>query len=155
MCLFFIHCENSQYETKWSRQAARMILCFCHFLKKRKRKYWVHPILQTREEQGEFHLLKELRNYPDHFQVYFKMSVVQFDMLLAILEPHIKRRSPNFCKSIDPEQQLACVWGRTLSLSLSLFVKQPFKDLDGWEKTQKMEPVPKKIMMNKSFGVSV
>ncbi len=51
-----------------------------------KRKHWVHSILKTREEQGEFHLLvKELRKYPDRFQVYFRMSVVQFDALLAVL----------------------------------------------------------------------
>ncbi len=34
-----------------------------------KRKYWVNPILKTREEKGEFHLLQELRNYPNHSQV--------------------------------------------------------------------------------------
>ncbi|XP_042273182.1 uncharacterized protein LOC121900727 [Thunnus maccoyii] len=76
--------------------------------RKRKRKYWVHPILRRCQEQGEFHLLiKELRNSPDRFQVYFRMSVVQFDTLLAILEPHIKKKTTNFRDPIDPEQRLA------------------------------------------------
>ncbi len=32
-------------------------------LEKRRRKYWVHSILKTRQEQGKFHLLiKKLQN---------------------------------------------------------------------------------------------
>jgi len=57
-------------------------------LKKRKikRKYWVHPILRLRREEGEFHfLIKELWDYPERFSVYFRMSVAQFDALLEIL----------------------------------------------------------------------
>ncbi len=50
----------------------------------------VHPILQYREE-GEFLLIKEQRDYCGRFKVYFRMSVAQFDALLAILEPHIKK----------------------------------------------------------------
>ncbi len=30
-----IHCKNSQYETKWSRQAVKTNLGFFHFLKKK------------------------------------------------------------------------------------------------------------------------
>ncbi len=74
-----------------------MILWFCHFC--------IHAILKIRQEQGVFHLLiRELHNYPDHFQVYFNMSVVQFNTLLAILGPHIKNKTNNFCKLIDREQ---------------------------------------------------
>ena len=76
--------------------------------RKRKRKYWVHPILRLRREEGEFHLLiKELRNYPKRFKIYLRMSVEQFDALLAILEPHIKKKTTNFREPIDPEQRLA------------------------------------------------
>ena len=80
------------------------------FLKreKRKRKYLVHdPILRLRREEGEFHLLiKELRNYPEQFKIYLRMSVEQFDALLAILEPHIKKKTTNFREPIDPGQRL-------------------------------------------------
>ncbi|KAI7806549.1 hypothetical protein IRJ41_007875 [Triplophysa rosa] len=83
-------------------------------LKKRKikRKYWVHPVLRLRNEEGEFHLLiMELRDYPDRFKIYFRMSVAQFDALLAILKPHIKKKTTNFREPIDPEQRLAvCVY---------------------------------------------
>ncbi len=65
---FPIHCENLQYEIKQSHQAVKMILCFCHFSKKRA--LWGYPILRTRQEPGEFHLLiKELLDCPDHVQV--------------------------------------------------------------------------------------
>ncbi len=48
-------------------------------------------------ERKEFPLLiKEQRDYHGRFKVYFRMSVAQFDALLAILEPHIKKKTPNF-----------------------------------------------------------
>ncbi len=50
-------------------------------------------------EDGEFPLLiKDQRDYYGHFKVYFRMSVAQFDALLAILEPHIKRKTTHFCE---------------------------------------------------------
>ncbi len=68
-----------------------MILLSSRFLKREKeRKYWVHPILRYREER-ESPLLKEQRDYHGRFKVYFRMSVAQFDGLLVILEPHIKK----------------------------------------------------------------
>ncbi len=74
-----------------------MILLFSRFLKK-ERKYWVHPILIYRED-GEFRrLIKEQRDYQGQLKVYFRMSVAQFDVLLVILEPHIKRKTTNFCE---------------------------------------------------------
>jgi len=33
--------------------------------------------------------------------VYFRMSVAQFDVLLAILKPDIKKKTPNFPEPID------------------------------------------------------
>ncbi|KAI7789427.1 hypothetical protein IRJ41_012110 [Triplophysa rosa] len=49
----------------------------------------------------------ELRDYPDRFKIYFRMSVAQFDALLAILKPHIKKKTTNFRETFDPEQRLA------------------------------------------------
>ncbi len=76
--------------------------------KRRKRKYCVcvHPILKLRREEGEF-LIKELRIYPERFKIYLRMSVGQFDALLAILEPHIKNKTTNFREPIDSEQRLS------------------------------------------------
>ncbi len=66
-----------------------MILLSSRFLKKEKEmKYWgfTHPILKYRED------------YHGRLKVYFRMSVAQFDTLLAILEPHIKKKTTNFCE---------------------------------------------------------
>ncbi len=50
-------------------------------------------------EDGEFPLLiKDQWDYHGRFKVYFRMSVAQFDALLAILEPHIKRKTTHFCE---------------------------------------------------------
>ncbi len=52
-------------------------------------KYLVHPILRYKVD-GKFPLvIKEQRDYHGRFEVYFRMSVAQFDALLAILDPHI------------------------------------------------------------------
>ncbi len=67
-------------------------------LQKKKRKYWVRPILRYRED-GEFPLLiKDQQDYHWRFKVYFRMSVAQFDALLVILEAHIKRKTTSFCE---------------------------------------------------------
>ncbi len=62
------------------------------------RKKGVDPILKHIED-GEFpHLIKEQWDYHGRFRVYFRMSVAQFDALLAILEPHIKKKTTSFCE---------------------------------------------------------
>ncbi len=61
------------------------------------------------DEQGEFHLLmQELQNYPSHLQVNFRMSLIQFDKLLAVspLEQRIKKKTTSFYRSVDSEQPL-------------------------------------------------
>ncbi len=81
---------------------------FFHHTSKKKKKTRVHSILRTRQEQGQFHLLmKKLRHSPNSFRVYFRMSVVQFDTLLILLELHTKKKNTSFCESVNPEQLLA------------------------------------------------
>lgn len=97
--------SDSEYETKQTRQTLEMILWYAYFFWAEKKKILgpANPILKTRGRQGEFHLLvKELRNYTRHFQVCFRMSVVQVDSLLATLEQHVKRKTTNFCKLVHP-----------------------------------------------------
>ncbi|KAL2096763.1 hypothetical protein ACEWY4_005970 [Coilia grayii] len=82
--------------------------------KKRKRKFWVHPLLERRRPQGEFHqLIQELKLYHDRFRQYFRMSVAEFEALLAVLGPHLRRQHTNYREPIGPEQRLAIsqYWG--------------------------------------------
>ena len=92
--------------------------------KKAKREYWVHPINQKREELGEFHqLCSELRQYPDRFYTYFRMTPDQFDELLLLLKPSIEGVGCNWRKSICPAQRLAvCLRYVLVSGVTSLFL---------------------------------
>ncbi len=68
-----------------------MIGSSSRFLKKEKeRKYWVRPIQKYRGRRVP-PPDKDQRDYHGRFKVYSRMSVAQFDALLAILESHIKR----------------------------------------------------------------
>ena len=92
--------------------------------KKAKREYWVHPINQKREEFGEYHrLCLELREYPDRFYTYFRMTVGQFDELLLLLSASIEGIGCNWRKSISAAQRLAvCLRYVLVSGVTSLFL---------------------------------
>lgn len=54
---------------------------------------WVHELNLDRQEHGEFHVLyHQLRNHPDRFHTYFRMSVEQFDQLKALWNSHLLSR---------------------------------------------------------------
>ncbi len=99
-----------------------MILLSSRFLKREKSKYRVYPILKHIED-GEFPLLiKEQRDYHGRFRVCFRMSVAQFDALLAILEPHIKKMTTNFCElSVQGSLYSAARWSGLIWQSHSGF----------------------------------
>ena len=96
------------------RQAAATLLLFRR--KKYNQKYWVHPINRTCKDLGEFHTLyKDLRKYPDRFYTYYRMSIEQFDTILAQIEHLIYKPNSKWQHSISLEEKLAiCI--RVLSL---------------------------------------
>jgi hypothetical protein len=48
-----------------------------------KKRYWIHPIFMERHSKGLFqNYFKDLRNYPERFFSYTRMSVQSFDELL-------------------------------------------------------------------------
>lgn len=76
--------------------------------KREKRRMWVHPTLKLRKEHGEFHrLIQELRDHPDRFYTYFRMSPPLFDDLLEKVGPHIRRLDTNYREAISPSERLA------------------------------------------------
>ena len=76
--------------------------------KKYNRRYWVHPINQTRKDFGEFHTLyKDLRKYPDRFYTYYRMSTEQFDTILAQIQHLIYKPNSKWWRSISLEEKLA------------------------------------------------
>ncbi len=137
--------------------------------KKIERKYWVHPILKYREE-GEFPLLiKEQQDYHRRFNVFFRMSVAQFDALLAMLEPHIKKKTINFCElSVQGSIYSAlCCEMKWINLTIAILdfgvrlyggselSKHLSKCLPRMRKMQKIEPDPNFFMTDEKFGGSV
>ncbi|KAL2096954.1 hypothetical protein ACEWY4_006161 [Coilia grayii] len=59
-----------------------------------QRRFWVHPIRQSRKVHGEFHrLVQELRFDDALFQQYFRLNKAEFDRLLTKLGPVLTRRT--------------------------------------------------------------
>ncbi len=129
----------------------RIILLSSCFLKREKeRKYWVHPILRFPL------LIKEQRDYHGWFKVYFRTSVAQFDALLAILEPHIKKKTTDFCElSVQGSiYSVLCCEMKWMNLTIAILdfgvclyggselSKHLSKCLLRMRKTQKIEPDP-------------
>ncbi|KAK0139803.1 Protein ALP1-like [Merluccius polli] len=76
--------------------------------RRRVRLHWVHPILRTRNQRGEFHsLVQELRLDSLRFEQYFRMPPEYFDELLSKVGPLITRADTSFRSAIDPAERLA------------------------------------------------
>ncbi|XP_072301720.1 uncharacterized protein [Eucyclogobius newberryi] len=74
----------------------------------RRRRAWVHQILQRRTEFGEFHhLLQELRLDDQRFQCYFRLSRPQFDDLLSRIGARITHQDTNYRRSIPAAERLS------------------------------------------------
>ena len=73
-----------------------------------RRRVWVHDILRRRGEYGEFHhLLQELRTDDSRFRRHFRMSVSQFDELLALLDGGLTHVDTNWRRSITAAERLS------------------------------------------------
>jgi hypothetical protein len=75
--------------------------------KKNRRKYWIHPFLRDRSSRGVFftHYV-DLRNNPDKFYAYARMTVGTFDELFRRLKEKITGTTTRFRDCIPPEQKL-------------------------------------------------
>ncbi len=75
---------------------------------KSKRRFWVHPINQRRQEQGEcHHLCSELWSHEDRFFVYFWVVPAEFDFLVSKITPFVQTRGSNYRSSIAVQEKLA------------------------------------------------
>lgn len=76
--------------------------------RKRKSRFWIHPINLQRRLQGDFyHLVQELRLDRERHYQYFRMSAEQMDTLLSIVGPDLTRQSTTYRAAIEPKQRLA------------------------------------------------
>lgn len=73
-----------------------------------EREHWVHPVNAKREDCGEFHnLYADLRQDPDMFRSYFRMSPESFSVILDHVSMDLRKQDTNFRKAISPEERLA------------------------------------------------
>ena len=61
------------------------------------RKCWVHETIFNRQELGEFHrLIQKLQSDVERFKKYFRLSKVQFDEVLQLVEKDISKETTHF-----------------------------------------------------------
>ncbi|XP_029974555.1 protein ALP1-like [Salarias fasciatus] len=76
--------------------------------RKRRGRFWVHPINQQRRLLGDYyHLVQELRLDSERHHQYFRMSAEKMDELLSIVGPDLRRQSTTYRAAIEPKQRLA------------------------------------------------
>lgn len=69
----------------------------------KEKRFWVHPINQKRNIPD---FIRELRNDPDKFYNYCRMSMETFDELLNLVEDRIKKQNTNYRRCISAEERL-------------------------------------------------
>lgn len=78
--------------------------------RRRKRRYGVHPLNQERPCYGYFHqYYQRLKNYPERFFKYLRMSQPTFKYILNLIEPEIVKQlkiRPNIVNAISVEERL-------------------------------------------------
>lgn len=98
----------------------------CILFKRRKRisrrRWGVRPINACRDQQGEFfHLFQEMKNDPEMFFTYTRMSVDKFYMLLEMVSLFLPERR-HMKTRLSNEQRLAI----TLRYALHITYNQHF-----------------------------
>lgn len=75
---------------------------------KKTRNTWVHGINKKREELGEFHrLVQELKNDPERFHMYFRMTKEEFDFLHDLIKNDIQKQNTQLRRAISTEERLS------------------------------------------------
>lgn len=75
----------------------------------KQRKYWVHPILQRKQQQGDwYNLIQEMRFQNDYtFFSYMRMTSIMFDYVLAKIGHKITKLETNWRTPIPAAVRLA------------------------------------------------
>lgn len=76
--------------------------------RRRQRRWWVHPVIDDRLTIGSFvTLYPKLREHPNKFFNYFRMSVTSFDELLSLVKDDLLPCEYLVRDAISPEEKLA------------------------------------------------
>lgn len=106
------HASVQWFSVKMNAVEEALLLYYYQMLckkkkKPRKRRMWVHPIISERNTAGGNVLLyKNLREHPEKFFNYFRMSIRSFDELHNILKDKISKTDTVLRRSITSEERL-------------------------------------------------
>lgn len=85
-----------------------MRLSFIEKKIRKKKQYWVHPIVSQRLLKEQFQKVsQDLRAYPKKFFNYYRMSVKGFDELLQLIRPYNTYQDTKWRKAIIQEERLS------------------------------------------------
>lgn len=75
---------------------------------RRRHRYWVHPLTDQRHLKGYFcKMYNDVRQYPDKFFNYYRMSIGTYDKLLQAVGQYLKHEDTTFRMAISPEERLS------------------------------------------------
>jgi hypothetical protein len=98
-------CARTVKETQRSHI---FLTIWCRIRAKRRKRFWVHPLVSERLLKRQFHkLYEDLRMHPKKFSGYFRMTGSSFDELLSMIRPKITYRNTVMWASVPPEERLA------------------------------------------------
>lgn len=77
--------------------------------KNNNRRWWVHPIISRRSEEGAWsQMIEEFRTlYPEKHRQFFRVTPESFEYILAQIKHVITKQDTQMRKAIDPGQRLA------------------------------------------------
>ncbi|XP_050313273.1 uncharacterized protein LOC126748227 [Anthonomus grandis grandis] len=83
------------------------VLALVHLNNIKRRRYWVHPLWKKKNKKyGSFNVFKELNQYPERFQSFYRMSKDCFTRLLNIIKPKITKKNTNWRNCVSAEERL-------------------------------------------------
>ncbi|GBN86779.1 hypothetical protein AVEN_230288-1 [Araneus ventricosus] len=107
----FTHSEKRRLPAMYVYRRKRVALAYLvykKYISKQNRRYWVHPFVDSRLSRGRFRTtFGDLRENPDKFFNYFRMSVQSFDELAAKITHEIQNQNTRMRLSIPPLEMLA------------------------------------------------
>ncbi|KAK7939593.1 hypothetical protein WMY93_002919 [Mugilogobius chulae] len=113
--------RTSSFRINRRRAFALAVLLAMAQRRRRRSRFWVHPINQQRRAQGDYyHLVQELRLDSERHHQYFRMSVEKFEELLSIIGPELRRQCTTYRASIEPQQRLAVALRRAWLVSVDI-----------------------------------
>lgn len=106
--LFSATLESRCLQTMSNKKVLVCALLYRHFKRDKKRRYCVHPILSDRLSSGIFHTLhSKLKEHPDKFFKYYRMSEETLNEIISFVGPSIKRQDTRFRCAISVEERVS------------------------------------------------